>query len=36
MGMQVVGPFGADRRVLEIGETWHQATDWPNKKPPQS
>jgi len=36
MGMQVVGPFGADRRVLEIGGTWHQATDWPNKKPPQS
>ena len=34
MGMQIVGPFGADRRVLEIGESWHKATDWPNKRLP--
>lgn len=36
MGMQIVGPFGEDRRVLEIGESWHRATDWPGKRPPQS
>lgn len=33
MGMQIACAFGQDRKVLEIGEAWHQATDWPNVRP---
>jgi amidase len=36
MGMQLIGRSGADKRVLEIGEAWHRATDWPKRKPPHS
>lgn len=32
-GLQIAGRFGADRKVLEIGEAWHRATDWPNARP---
>ena len=32
-GLQVVGRFGADRAVLELGEAWHTATGWPQRRP---
>ena len=35
MGMQIIGRFGADARVLAIGEAYHRATDWPGRRPPQ-
>lgn len=35
MGMQIIGRFGADARVLSIGEAYHRATDWPRRCPPQ-
>lgn len=34
MGMQLIGRRGADLRVLQIGEAYHQATNWPQKMPP--
>jgi amidase len=34
MGMQLAGPVGADAAILAMGEAWHQATDWPAKRPP--
>ena len=34
MGMQIIGRRGDDLRVLGIGEAWHQATDWPARRPP--
>jgi amidase len=34
MGMQLIGPAGADARVLAAGEAWHRATDWPGRRPP--
>lgn len=34
MGMQLFGPQGADAKLLAIGEAWHRATDWPNRRPP--
>jgi amidase len=34
MGMQILGPQGADARLLAIGEAWHRATDWPGRRPP--
>lgn len=33
MGMQIIGAYGQDRKVLEIGEAWHRITDWPNMRP---
>ncbi|MDT8856722.1 amidase [Paracoccaceae bacterium Fryx2] len=35
MGMQIFGPRGADRRLLQMGQAWHRATDWPGARPPQ-
>lgn len=35
MGMQIIGRSGDDMGVLGIGEAWHQATDWPGRRPPQ-
>ncbi len=35
MGMQIIGRYGEDRKVLEIGQAWHEATDWPNAQPPK-
>ncbi|MEY4984721.1 MAG: hypothetical protein RIR62_2987 [Pseudomonadota bacterium] len=35
MGMQIIGPQGADARVLAIGQHYHRATDWPAQRPPQ-
>ena len=34
MGMQIIGRRGADARVLEMGEAYHQATNWPERRPP--
>jgi len=34
MGMQIIGPTGADARVLAIGAAYHRATDWPARRPP--
>ena len=33
-GVQMFGTRGADRRLLQIAEAYHQATDWPGKRPP--
>lgn len=35
MGIQLIGPQGADARVLAMAEQYHRATDWPARKPPQ-
>jgi amidase len=34
MGMQIIGPSGADARILAIGAAYHRATDWPGRRPP--
>jgi amidase len=34
MGMQLAGPVGADAAILAMGQAWHEATDWPGKRPP--
>ncbi|WP_377187069.1 amidase [Ruegeria meonggei] len=33
MGMQVIGPRGADARILSIGAAYHASTRWPQKRP---
>lgn len=34
MGMQIFGPSGADARILAIGQQYHRATEWPQRRPP--
>ena len=34
MGMQIIGRSGEDARVLAIGQAWHRATGWPQRRPP--
>ena len=34
MGLQLAGRVGRDASVLAMGQAWHEATDWPNKRPP--
>jgi amidase len=34
MGMQIAGPVGADAAILGMGQAYHEATDWPAKRPP--
>ncbi|WP_299692353.1 amidase [uncultured Tateyamaria sp.] len=34
MGLQLIGPRGSDARLLQLAEAWHQATDWPTRRPP--
>ena len=34
MGMQIFGPYGADARVLAMGQQYHLATDWPWRRAP--
>lgn len=34
VGMQIFGPRGGDRSILQMGEAYHQATQWPQKQPP--
>jgi len=33
-GLQLIGPVGADNRVLALGQRYHAATDWPGRRPP--
>ena len=33
-GMQLIGAYGADAKVLAIGEQYHRATQWPERRPP--
>jgi amidase len=33
MGMQIVGSRGSDLKLLQIAQSYHQATDWPDKLP---
>ena len=33
-GMQIIGRSGDDAGVLAIGEAYHRATGWPQKRPP--
>lgn len=35
MGMQLIGPRGADLAVLQLGEAYHQATEWPQRRRPE-
>lgn len=34
MGLQLIGPPRGDLRVLQISQAWHEATNWPAKRPP--
>ena len=34
MGMQLAGAVGTDTAILGMGQAWHEATDWPGKRPP--
>ncbi len=34
MGLQIFGRAGADHAILQLGQAYHQATDWPNRRPP--
>ena len=34
MGTQVFGARGKDLGVLQLGQAYHEATDWPNARPP--
>lgn len=36
MGMQLIGPRGGDGRLLQLAQKWHDATDWPNARPPNA
>jgi amidase len=35
MGMQIVGRRGDDLGVLQLAEAYHEATDWPQRRPPK-
>ncbi|MGO4907044.1 amidase [Pseudorhodobacter sp. W20_MBD10_FR17] len=34
MGVQLMGRSGTDAEVIAMGQAYHAATDWPNKRPP--
>ncbi len=34
MGLQLFGRHGADRAILQLGQAYHRATDWPGNRPP--
>ena len=34
MGLQLAGPVGSDAAMLAMGQAWHEATDWPGRRPP--
>ncbi len=34
MGLQIAGRVGADAAILGMGQAWHEATDWPARRPP--
>ncbi|MBF9029806.1 amidase [Rhodobacterales bacterium HKCCE3408] len=33
-GVQLIGPSGADGRILALGRAWHAATNWTAQRPP--
>ena len=33
MGLQLFAAAGQDRALLQLGQVWHEATDWPGKRP---
>ncbi|MEL7256080.1 MAG: amidase [Pseudomonadota bacterium] len=35
IGLQLIGPPGADRQVLEAALAYHRATEWPQRRPAQ-
>lgn len=35
MGLQLIGQRGTDARILQIGQAYHDTTDWPHQRPPQ-
>ncbi len=35
MGFQIFGPRGADKLILQLGQAYHRATDWPRTRPPR-
>jgi len=34
MGLQLIGRHGDDLGMLQLAEAWHQATNWPGRRPP--
>lgn len=34
MGLQLIGKRGSDARLIQIAKAWHDATQWPQKRPP--
>lgn len=34
MGLQLIGKRGSDAKLLRMAQTWHEATLWPEKRPP--
>ncbi|MBM1631871.1 amidase [Sulfitobacter mediterraneus] len=33
-GLQLIGPRGSDARLLQLAQQWHEATRWPQQRPP--
>lgn len=33
-GLQIIGPKGADARLLQFAQMWHAETNWPDRRPP--
>lgn len=33
-GLQLIGRPGSDAALLQLAQSWHLATDWPNARPP--
>ena len=34
-GFQIFGRHGNDARILQLGQAYHKATDWPGRRPPE-
>ena len=34
-GVQLIGPRGSDAALLRLAQHWHDATGWPQKRPPK-
>ncbi|NNE51826.1 MAG: amidase [Sulfitobacter sp.] len=34
-GLQIIAGRGGEGRLLQFANEWHQATDWPNRRPPE-